>query len=92
MKNKTLIISRGLENNLNPMKNNLNNLNLIKILNKPDHVIHQAPSPGAPVSKAKRPMFLALVSARIGEFGLGMPGWEEGRRVHYKEGVAGITV
>jgi nucleoside-diphosphate-sugar epimerase len=32
-------------------------------------------------SKAKRdPVFSALVSVRIEEFGLGMPGWEEGRR------------
>ncbi len=31
-------------------------------------------------SKAKRPMFPAPVSARIEEFGLGMPGREEGRR------------
>jgi dTDP-4-dehydrorhamnose reductase len=31
-------------------------------------------------SKAKRPMFLTLVSVRIEEYGLGMPGWEEGSR------------
>jgi dTDP-4-dehydrorhamnose reductase len=31
-------------------------------------------------SKAKRPMFSVLVSARLGEFGLGMPGWEDGLR------------
>jgi hypothetical protein len=34
----------------------------------------------APGSKAKRPVFMALVSARIGEYGLGMPGWDDGRR------------
>jgi nucleoside-diphosphate-sugar epimerase len=37
-------------------------------------------------SKAKRdPVFLALVSARIEEFGLGMPGWEERRRGDFEE-------
>jgi dTDP-4-dehydrorhamnose reductase len=30
--------------------------------------------------KAKRPMFSALVSARIGEYGLEMPGWDDGLR------------
>jgi len=36
-------------------------------------------------SKTKRPMFSALVSARIGEYGLGMPGWEEGLRGYLNE-------
>jgi nucleoside-diphosphate-sugar epimerase len=37
-------------------------------------------------SKAKRdPVFSALVSARIEEYGLGMPGWEEGRRGDFDE-------
>jgi hypothetical protein len=31
----------------------------------------------APGSKAKRPMFSALVNARIAEYGPGMPGWED---------------
>jgi hypothetical protein len=39
----------------------------------------------APGSKAIRLMFLALVSARIAEFGLGMPGWEDGLRVYLDE-------
>jgi len=34
----------------------------------------------APVSKAKRPMFSALVSARLKKYGLGMPRWEDGLR------------
>jgi nucleoside-diphosphate-sugar epimerase len=34
-------------------------------------------------SKAKRPMFSALVSARIEEFGLGMLGWKEGSRGYF---------
>jgi len=36
-------------------------------------------------SKAKRPMFSALVSVRIEEYGLGMPGWEEGLRGYLNE-------
>jgi len=39
----------------------------------------------APGSKAKRPMFPALVSARIAEFGPGMPGWEDGLRGYLNE-------
>ncbi|MFZ3167765.1 MAG: sugar nucleotide-binding protein [Candidatus Methanoperedens sp.] len=40
---------------------------------------------GALGSKAKRPVFMALVSARIGDFGLGMPGWDDGRRGDFDE-------
>ena len=36
-------------------------------------------------SKAKRPMFSALVSARIGEYGLEMPGWDDGLRGYLDE-------
>jgi hypothetical protein len=39
----------------------------------------------APGSKAKRPMFSALVSARLGEYGHGMPGWEGGLRGHFDD-------
>ena len=85
MKNKKLIITGGPGFNINLIKNDLNDLDLINISNEPDHVFHQAPSPGAPASKAIRPMFSALVSARIEEFGLGMPGWKEGRRRYLDE-------
>jgi len=36
-------------------------------------------------SKAKRPMFSALVSARIGEYGHGMLCWEDGLRGYLDE-------
>jgi dTDP-4-dehydrorhamnose reductase len=36
-------------------------------------------------SKAKRPMFSALLSARIGEYGHGMPCWEDGLRSYLNE-------
>lgn len=36
-------------------------------------------------SKAKRPMFSALVSERLGECGLGMPEWEDGLREYLNE-------
>jgi dTDP-4-dehydrorhamnose reductase len=39
----------------------------------------------APGSKAKRPMFSALVSARLGEYGLGMPCWEDALRSYLNE-------
>ncbi len=95
MKNKELIIADGPGFNINLIKNDLNDLNKMKILNEPDQVFHQAPLPGALGSKAKRPMFLALVSPRIAEFGPGMPGWEDGRMGYLDEkgyfGSAGKT-
>jgi dTDP-4-dehydrorhamnose reductase len=36
-------------------------------------------------TKAKRPMFSALVSDRLGEYGLGMPCWEDGLRGYLEE-------
>jgi hypothetical protein len=91
MKNKKRIITGELENNLNPIQNNLNDLNLINILTEPDPVFHQAPSLGAPGSKAIRPGVLSPVGARIEEFGEEMPGWEEGRRRDFdKRGYFGM--
>ena len=37
------------------------------------------------ISKAKRPMFSALVSARLGKYGLEMPRWEDGLRGYLNE-------
>ncbi len=43
-------------------------------------------------SKAKRPMFSALMSAKIGEYGFGMPGWEEGLRGYLNEKGYSISI